>query len=385
MTIPFNVPHISGREAEFIEAVMETRQLAGGGAFTERCERWLQERTGCKRAFLTPSCTAALELAILLADIGPGDEVIMPSFTVASMANAVVLRGGVPVFIDIRRDTLNMDETLIESAIGSRTKAIMPMHYGGVSCAMDEIAEIAERAGLAVIEDAAHALLAEYHGRSVGSMGQAAALSFQATKNIVSGEGGALLVCDEGLVARAEILREKGTNRAAFFRGEVAKYTWIDIGSSYLPGELIAAFLLGQFEHADSTTDRRRSIWRAYHEGLADLEAAGFLRRPQVPDHCRHNGHLYYILLPDAERREAVTHHLRVRGITAPFHYVPLHSAPAGCRYGRTAAPLPVTEDVAPRLLRLPIWPGMEDQVDRVIEALSEAVAPGRSTPGASG
>ena len=384
MTIRFNVPYIAGREAEYLHAVMESKQLAGGGAFTERCEAWLQERTGCKRALLTPSCTAALEMAVLLAEIGPGDEVIMPSFTFPSMANAVVLRSGIPVFIDIRRDTLNMDETLIESAIGPRTKAIMPMHYGGVSCTMDGIVEIAEREGFVVIEDAAHALLAEYRGHPVGSMGQFAALSFHATKNVVSGEGGALLINDERVAARAEILRDKGTNRAAFYRGEVDKYSWLGIGSSYSPGELIAAFLLAQFENADEITDRRRRIWRFYHDGLADLDAAGLLRRPQESEHCRHNGHLYYILLPDAERRDAVIRRLRAQGITAPFHYVPLHSAPAGRRYGRMAAPLPVTEDVAPRLLRLPIWPGMEDQADRVIDELSKAVEQGRPAPGVS-
>lgn len=372
--IPFNVPYTTRGEVVYIRDLIKSKRLSSVSAYTKRCERWLEERLGSRRALLTPSCTAALEMAVLLSDIGPGDEIIMPSFTFVSMANAVALRGGIPVFVDIRADTLNLDESLIEGAIGPRTKAIMPMHYGGVSCAMDKIMPIAEARGLTVIEDAAHAILADYEGRPLGTAGPFAALSFHETKNVVCGEGGALLINDESFIERAEIIREKGTNRLAFYRRKVDQYSWQDLGSSYVPSELAAAFLAAQLEKADLITRRRRGIWQAYHEGLADLEVAGLLRRPVVPDRCRHNGHLYYVLLADGARRQEVIDRLKSRGITAPFHYVPLHSAPAARRFAKTVGPLPVTEDAASRLLRLPIWLGMEGQVPRIIKALRRAL-----------
>jgi dTDP-4-amino-4,6-dideoxygalactose transaminase len=310
-------------------------------------------------------------MAAILADIQPGDEVIMPSYTFVSTANAFVLRGGIPVFVDIRPDTLNIDETLIEAAITPRTRAIVPVHYAGVACEMDAILDIARRHGLLVIEDAAQGVLATYKGRPLGAIGHLGAYSFHETKNIISGEGGALLANDERFAERAEVVREKGTNRGQFARGKVDKYTWVDIGSSYLPGEVTAAFLWAQMQEAESITQRRLTLWESYHQALAPLEADGRLRRPVVPDVCQTNAHMYYILLPSPERRTEVIASLAQRGINTVFHYVPLHSAPAGKRFGRVSGSMHNTDSLSGRLLRLPLWLGMEDQIGYIVDALA--------------
>jgi dTDP-4-amino-4,6-dideoxygalactose transaminase len=324
---------------------------------------------------LTHSCTAALEMAALLLDIQPGDEVIMPSYTFVSTANAFVLRGAVPVFIDIREDTLNLDERLIEGAVTARTKAIVPVHYAGVACEMDTILEIAGRRHLRVVEDAAQGVMSFYKGRALGSLGELGAYSFHETKNVVSGEGGALLVNDPALIQRAECIREKGTDRSRFLRGEVDKYTWQDIGSSFLPGELTAAFLRAQLEQAEAITARRLAIWERYHEALSPLEARGLLRRPIVPAHCRHNAHMYYVLLASPARRQTVIDDLKRKDIYAVSHYVPLHSSPAGRRFCRTHGPMSVTDRVAACLLRLPMWIGLEAVQQSVIEAFAGSLA----------
>ncbi len=371
MTIPFNRPALAGRELRYIERALDSGHLSGDGDFTKRCHGRLQAITTAGRALLTHSCTAALEMAALLCDLGPGDEVIMPSYTFVSTANAVALRGATPVFVDIHPTTLNLDEGLIEAAITDRTSAIFVVHYAGVACEMDQICGLAEQYGLKVVEDAAQGLLAEYKGRRLGGIGDLAAVSFHETKNVISGEGGALLVNDPGLYPRAEIVWEKGTNRSSFFRGEVDKYTWVDLGSSYLPGEIVAAFLLSQLEAAEKLMADRLTIWQGYHDAFESLERQGLLRRPIVPDHCRHNGHLYYLLLPEPRIRDRLIAGLKASGIGAPFHYVPLHTAPAGRRFGRTSGTLPVTEDVADRLVRLPLWSGMKDEPHRVIESVA--------------
>ncbi|WP_445322781.1 dTDP-4-amino-4,6-dideoxygalactose transaminase [Ramlibacter sp. AN1015] len=365
--VPFNKPYMTGKELWYIAQAHASGHLAGDGAFTRRCSEWLERRVGSQKALLTHSCTAALEMAALLADIQPGDEVIMPSFTFVSTANAFVLRGGVPVFVDIRPDTLNIDEGLIEQAITPRTRAIVPVHYAGVGCEMDAIMDIARRHNVLVIEDAAQGLMSSYKGRALGSIGDLATVSFHETKNIISGEGGALLVNRRQDEERAEIIREKGTNRALFFRGQVDKYTWVDLGSSYLPGELVAAFLWAQMEEANTITERRLALWERYHVAFADAEARGKLRRPIVPDSCRHNAHMYYLLLPDLRRRTALIEALKERGIQAVFHYVPLHSAPMGSR-GRATGDLRRTADASDSLVRLPLWLGLEEQQDKVVE-----------------
>lgn len=371
MKIPFNKPFMTGKELWYIAQAHANGHLAGDGGFTKQCQAWLEARTGAQKALLTHSCTAALEMAALLAGIQPGDEVIMPSYTFVSTANAFVLRGGVPVFVDIRPDTLNIDETKIEAAITARTKAIVPVHYAGVGCEMDAIMAIARKHNLLVIEDAAQGIMATYKGHPLGSIGQLAALSFHETKNVISGEGGALLVNDAAIVQRAEIIREKGTNRSQFFRGQVDKYTWVDIGSSYLPGELIAAFLWAQMEEADAITKRRLAIWNTYHQWFESLEEDGKLRRPIIPNECVHNAHMYYILLPDLATRTRLIDHLKTQDIHSVFHYVPLHSAPAGERYGRAADGLAVTLDMSDRLLRLPLWLGLEEHQTKVIQQVT--------------
>jgi dTDP-4-amino-4,6-dideoxygalactose transaminase len=370
VTISFNRPTVTGNELRYIQEALDKFHVSGDGIFSKRCSAWLEKTVGAPRALLTHSCTAALEMAALLCDLGPGDEVIMPSFTFVSTANAVALRGAVPVFVDIRRDTLNIDESLIEAAITPRTKAIIVVHYAGVACEMDAVMEIARRHDLFVVEDAAQALRASYRGRPLGGIGDFSAISFHETKNFISGEGGALLVNDPAYVGRAEILREKGTNRSSFLRGEVDKYTWVDLGSSFLPSDIIAAFLWAQFEHAESLEVRRRALWDHYHEGFQSLEADGLVRRPIIPDGCEHNAHLYYLLLPDFGARNRLIASLREREIHAPFHYVPLHSAPAGLKFARTHGTLAVTEDVAGRLLRMPLWHAMTTEPDQVIEAV---------------
>ena len=365
---------MTGRELWYIAQAHTNGHLAGDGMFTRKCHSWLEERTGAHKALLTHSCTAALEMAAILIDIQPGDEVIMPSYTFVSTANAFVLRGGVPVFVDIRPDTLNIDESKIEAAITSRTKVIVPVHYAGVACEMDVIMDIAQRNNLLVIEDAAQGIMSTYNGKPIGSIGHLGAYSFHETKNIISGEGGALLINDGRFVERAEIIREKGTNRSQFFRGQVDKYTWVEIGSSYLPGEVIAAFLWAQMEDADSITGRRLDIWNLYHKELESLEVAGKLRRPTIPSGCQHNAHMYYVLLDSLETRTKVIHELKQQGINAVFHYVPLHLSPAGKKYARAHGYLLNTENLSDRLLRLPLWVGMDD-VGNVVEKLSNLVS----------
>lgn len=359
--IPFNRPYMTGQEHQYIDQAHANRKLAGDGSFTKLCHEWLEKNTLANKALLTHSCTAALEMAAILADIQPGDEVIMPSYTFVSTANAFVLRGGVPVFVDIRPDTLNIDEKLIETAITPKTKAIVPVHYAGVACEMDTILDIAKRHNLLVIEDAAQGVMSSYKGKALGAIGHMGAYSFHETKNVISGEGGALLVNDERFAKRAEIIREKGTNRSQFFRGQVDKYTWVDIGSSYLPSEILAAFLWAQLQNADDITQKRLDIWDQYHAELARFEEQGLLRRPIVPDECKQNAHMYYILLNSLDERTAVIERLKKKDIFPVFHYVPLHSSPGGMKYGRAHGKLPVTNDLSDRLLRLPLWVGMNE------------------------
>lgn len=373
--IPFNWPYMTGKELYYIAEAHFNGRLAGDGPFTKRCHSWLEGRAGCRKALLTHSCTAALEMAALLLDIQHGDEIIMPSFTFVSTANAFVLRGGVPVFVDIREDTLNLDERLIEAAITPRTRAIVPVHYAGVACEMDTIMAIARQYGLKVVEDAAQGMMATYKGRALGSIGDLGAYSFHETKNVISGEGGALLVNTPDLSLRAEIIREKGTDRSQFFRGEVDKYTWQEVGSSFLPGELIAAFLWAQLEEADRITNERLASWQRYHELLGPLEAKEILRRPIVPEECQHNAHMYYVLLASKIDRQEVLDEFKRNDIWSVFHYVPLHSSPAGLRYGRIHGNLKITTQQSERLVRLPLWVGLSvEQQDRVVEVLCKAV-----------
>jgi dTDP-4-amino-4,6-dideoxygalactose transaminase len=370
--IPFNKPFIAGKELFYIaQAVIENHHTAGDGPFTKRCQEWLETRLGCKKALLTHSGTAALEMAAILADIHPGDEIIMPSFTFVSTANAFVLRGGVPVFVDIHPNTLNIDESLIESAITSKTRAIVPVHYAGVSCRMDAIVEIARARGIYVIEDAAQALLSQYKGQYVGASGQIVCLSFHETKNIICGEGGALLINDPSIIERAEIIREKGTNRNQFFRGQVDKYTWVDIGSSYLPSDILAAFLYAQMENAEQIIAKRNLIFDLYREGLQPLADSGHIQLPAIMEHSRSNGHLFYILTGSLTERTALSEFLEKRGISVVFHYVPLHSSPAGRKYGRMSGSLRITEQVSDNLLRLPLYYEMTPgDVHKVITAI---------------
>lgn len=368
--IPFNKPYMTGKELWYVSQAHANGHLAGDGIFTKKCNAWLERRIGCQKALLTHSCTAALEMAAILAQIGPGDEVVMPSYTFVSTANAFALRGGVPVFVDIRPDSFNIDEALIEAAITPKTRAIVVVHYAGVSCEMDAIMAIAERHGLLVIEDAAQGIMSTYKGRPVGSIGHLAALSFHETKNIISGEGGALLVNDPRFTEQAEIIREKGTNRSLFFRGQVDKYTWVDFGSSYLPSELIAAFLWAQMEEADTITQRRLDIWNAYHQSFEASEAEGRIRRPVVPSECTHNAHMYYLVLPDLDKRTAFIAALKREGIGAVFHYVPLDSSPMGEKHGRKSGVLTQTKLLSDRLVRLPLWLGLEEYQSEVIRRI---------------
>ena len=373
--LPFNRPYTTGHELGYIQQAIDAGHLSGQGAFDRRCTQWLQQRTGCERAFLTSSCTAALEMSMLLLGIGPGDEVIMPSFTFVSTANAVALRGATPVFVDVREDTLNLDDSLVEASVTNRTRAIVPVHYAGVGCELDALEQLAASRGLAMVEDAAQGVMSSYRGRALGSVGALGCVSFHETKNVIAGEGGAVLVNDAELVERAEIVQEKGTDRSKFFRGEVDRYTWADLGSSFLSSEVNAAFLWAQLEHAESITARRLEIWDAYHEGFEALESRGRVRRPRIPAHCEHNAHIYYLLLRDLEDRNRFIARLAERGLQAVFHYVPLHSSPAGRRWGRADGPLPVTEAAGESLVRLPLWPGMtDDDVDRVRQEVVTAL-----------
>lgn len=369
--IPFNKPFIIGRELSLIADAVTQGHLSGDGAYTKLCHRWFEEKLGCHKALLTHSCTGALEMAAILCDIQPGDEVILPSYTFVSTANAFVLRGAVPVFVDIRPDTLNIDENLIEAAITTKTKVIVPVHYAGVPCEMDRIMSIAVKHDLLVVEDAAQALLSTYKGKALGSIGHFGCLSFHETKNIISGEGGALLVNDARFTERAEIIREKGTNRSQFFRGAVDKYTWVDIGSSYLPSELISAFLYAQLERADDIIANRRSICSSYATQLADLQLAGRLRLPTFDKDS--NGHMFYILLDSLATRSKLIAHLKAQGILTVFHYVPLHSAPAGKKFGRVGSAMQHTDELSERLLRLPLYYEMtEADIARICLAIHE-------------
>jgi len=366
--VPFNRPHLTGREFDYIRQAVAAGQLAGNGQFTRQCQAFLEARLGAPRVLLTHSCTAALEMAALLLDIRPGDEVIMPSFTFVSTANAFVLRGAVPVFVDIRPDTQNIDERLIEQAITSRTRAIVAVHYAGVGCEMDAIREIARSRSLMVIEDAAQALGSTYKNRPLGSLGNLGAISFHETKNVISGEGGALVINDEALAERAEVLWEKGTNRSRFLRGEVDKYTWVDVGSSFLPGELTAAFLWAQLEHLDDITVQRLALWEEYYSASRALTPLG-VQLPHVPDDRAQNAHMFYVLIPRALSQADLLGEMNRRNVNAIFHYVPLHSAPAGRRYGRTGSSMAVTDDHSARLVRLPLWLGMGADTPRLVAA----------------
>ncbi len=367
--IPFNKPFMTGQELVNITHAHANGHLSGDGPFTKQCHAWLNQRTGASASLLTHSCTAALEMSALLLDLQAGDEVIMPSYTFVSTSNAFVLRGAIPVFVDIRKDTLNIDEALIEAAITPRTKAICVVHYAGVACEMDEILAIAERHGLAVVEDAAQGIMSTYKGRPLGTIGDLGALSFHETKNIISGEGGALLCRDHVYAERAEIVREKGTNRSRFFRGQVDKYTWVDVGSSFLPGEITAAFLAAQMDAAEDITARRLAIWERYHAWAAPHEAAGRLIRPTIPAHTTHNAHMYYMLLPSLDARTHFIQSLREQGVQAVFHYIPLHSSPGGLSHGRAGSSMQVTDELSERLVRMPLWIGVEQHLDAILAA----------------
>ena len=376
--VPFSRPFLAGTELEYVRQVAEGDGLASGGAFTERCETWLAEQIGAERALLSHSGTGALEAAMILARLGPGDEAIMPSFAYPTMATAVVRQGATPVFVDIDPETLNLDPGAVAAAVGPRTRAIVAVHYGGVGCDMDELLAIARDGGLTLIEDAAHCLLASYKGRPLGGIGDLGTLSFHHTKNVTCGEGGALLVNAPDLRERAEIVWEKGTDRSRFKRGEVDRYTWVDVGSSFAASEVSAAFLWGQLEVAEEITAQRLEIWNRYHDAFAELEADGLLRRPTLRPGHAHNGHLYYLVLPSPAARGAFIEGLREKGVHTAFHYVPLHSSPAGLAFGRAAGQLPHTDELSERLVRLPLWAGLgEEPVGRVIDETRLAVRRG--------
>jgi dTDP-4-amino-4,6-dideoxygalactose transaminase len=367
--IGFNKPYLTGKELHNIADAHQRGKLSGDGEYTRLCSEWLEKTTGTNKALLTNSCTSALDMAAILANIQPGDEIIMPSYTFVSTANAFVLRGGVPVFVDIRPDTLNIDETLIEAAITDRTRAIVPVHYAGVGCEMDIIMQIALRHRLLVIEDAAQGIMSSYKGRALGTIGQMGAYSFHETKNIISGEGGALLINDPNQISRAEMVREKGTNRSKFLRGQVDKYTWLDIGSSYLPGEIIAAFLWAQIESADFILEKRLQLWSAYHDAFKQVELDGRVSRPFMPAECSHNAHMYYLLLKDLDDRTTFIEMMGQVGINCVFHYVPLHSSPFGQKKTKTFGSMQITDDASSRLVRLPMWLGLDTVQERIIES----------------
>ena len=369
--VPFNKPGLVGHELTYIADAILRGHSAGDGSYTSRCHEILQRELDCHRALLTTSCTHALEMCALLLDIRPGDEVIVPSFTFVSTANAFALRGARPVFIDIRSDTLNLNETLLEQAITSRTKAIVPVHYAGVGCEMDVINSVAERYGVKVVEDNAHGLFARYKGKYLGTLGQLATQSFHETKNVICGEGGALIINDPLYVERAEILREKGTDRSRFYRGEVDKYTWVDVGSSFLPSDLLAAFLLAQLEKYEEIRGTRRRIWQVYAEGLSEWANNFGVALPYVPPYVEQSYHMFYLLMPSLETRSRLIEHLKARSILAVFHYVPLHLSEMGSRFGGRPGACPVSESVSNRLLRLPFYNDFSpDQQAEVIEAI---------------
>jgi dTDP-4-amino-4,6-dideoxygalactose transaminase len=359
--IPFNRPCFEGAEQAHMAEAIARGHISGDGEFTRRCAELLERELGAPRVLLTTSCTHALEMCALLLDLAPGDEIIVPSFTFVSTANAFLLRGARPVFADVRPDTLNIDETQIERLIAERTRAIVVVHYAGVGCEMDAILAIAERRGIAVIEDNAHGLFGKYRGRPLGTFGRLATQSFHETKNVTCGEGGALVINDPTLTERAEIIREKGTNRSRFFRGEVDKYTWVDLGSSHLPSDLLAAFLLAQLEARENIQSARRTLWERYRDGLAGWATANGIRLPVIPDHCEQAYHMFHLLLPTSAARVALIAHLRAEGILAVFHYLPLHLSPMGRRQGGGEGDCPVTEDISERLLRLPFFTHLSD------------------------
>lgn len=371
--IPFVRTFVAGKEVDYVNDVLKNRKIASDGHFTKSCAKLMEERFGIKKVLMTPSCTAALEIAAMLCDIEPGDEVILPSFTFVSTANAFVLRGAKPVFVDIRPDTLNLDESLIEEAITPKTKAICPVHYGSVACEMDEIQAIAKRHKLVVVEDAAQAVNASYRGRALGSIGNLGCYSFHETKNYVCGEGGALCINDSTMLERAEILREKGTNRSRFLRGQVDKYTWVDVGGSHLPSELSMAYLFGQLEQLDLIQNRRREVVERYCEYLQPLVERELVQLPVVPESCSQNYHVFYVLVKDSKTRDDLLTHLRGQGIGAVFHYIPLHTAPMGRSHGYEPGDLPVTEELHERLIRLPLYCELaaNDQ-QRIVELIGD-------------
>lgn len=373
MKIPFNKPPYLGQESDYVVAAMQSDKLCGDGGFTKKCQRWFEENFHTKKALLTPNCTQSLEMAALLLNIQPGDEVIMPSFTFVSTANAFVLRGAKIVFVDVRQDTMNIDETLIEAAITANTKAIIPVHYAGVACEMDAIMSIAEKHNLFVIEDAAQGVMSTYKGRALGTIGHLAAFSFHETKNYTSGgEGGLLLINDKQFIDRAEIIREKGTNRSQFFRGMVDKYSWVDVGSSYLPSELQAAYLLAQLEQAERINNTRLNIWHSYYKAFTHLAVKKLCTLPSVPEDVKHNAHMFYLKLSNLEQRDAFITHLASQGIAAAFHYIPLHSSVAGLKYSRFNGKDNFTTSESEKLVRLPLWFGMtEQQVQHVIDTVT--------------
>jgi dTDP-4-amino-4,6-dideoxygalactose transaminase len=371
--IPFNRPSFEGRETEYIAAAIASGHISGDGTFSKLCHEFLESRLGVAKALLTTSCTHALEMAALLLDIKAGDEVILPSFNFVSAANAVVLRGARPVFIDVRHDTLNFDEEQFEELITDRTRAAVPVHYAGVACEMDAIMEIGNRRGVAIVEDNAHGLFGTYHGKQLGTFGVMAAQSFHETKNFSCGEGGALLINDERFIERAEVVREKGTNRSQFFRGQVDKYTWTDIGSSYLPSDLLAAVLLAQLEAQDSIQSKRRKIWSRYYRGLFDWAQSHGVSLPIVPTDREQTYHMFYLLMPSLQSRQRLIAHLKDKGILSVFHYLPLHLSPMGRQFGGTLGQCPVTENTSEQLVRLPFYNSLsESQQDRVIDAVKE-------------
>ncbi len=374
--INFNVPPYTGKELDYIKIAVENQKICGDGQFTKKCNEWIENKTGTTKALLTTSCTHATEMAALLCDIKEGDEVIMPSYTFVSTADAFVLRGAVPVFVDVRPDTMNIDENLIEAAITDKTKAIVPVHYAGVSCEMDKIMELAEKYNLVVIEDAAQGIMSTYKGQALGTIGDYGAFSFHETKNYSMGEGGALLIKDAANVEKAEILREKGTNRSKFFRGQIDKYTWVEYGSSYLPSDMNAAYLYAQLEMAEEINDARLAIWNHYYEGLKELKEAGKIDLPHVPEHCVHNAHMFYIKAKDLEERTAFIDFMKANGILSVFHYIPLHTAPAGLKYGRFNGDDVYTTKESERLVRLPLYYGLkEDEVSYIIGKVKEFYA----------
>lgn len=371
--ISFNVPPVVGTETKYIEKAIHNNKICGDGEFTKKCSAWLEEKTGTAKALLTTSCTHATELAAILADIQPGDEVIMPSYTFVSTADAFVLRGATVVFVDIRPDTMNIDENLIEDAITEKTKAIVPVHYAGVSCEMNKISELAQKYHLYVIEDAAQGVMASYYGKALGTIGDYGCFSFHETKNYSMGEGGALLIKDAKNVERAEIIREKGTNRSKFFRGQIDKYTWVDAGSSYLPSDINAAYLWAQLEKSDQIFDDRMKSWNLYNEMFEELAKEGIIETPYIPEGCQHNAHMYYIKAKDLQERTALIKFLKENGVNAVFHYIPLHTAPAGEKYGRFHGEDKYTTKESERLLRLPLYYGLkEEDVKTVVDTVKK-------------